>query len=411
MQERTILSHVFSESLRRNLLAGGLAVAFGIGFFVWSRYDTTTAVLSFDAGAARQAEPGVMTGNAKDPAVALAQSILSDEAVRELERQARVPFASSETNVEEFRSRLDIAQTSDKLLRVNYKDTDKKLSAAVANAVANMLVAWMPSPVQQGAPPATPALAKSGRQKRSLDSRSPAPSKLESQLTVVDRKLAALYAQAIALQKADAAAPPSNTQNKHLRKLNADEIGRLHLERTRLTQAIVAEKQRGAAGIWQRPFTLVKLASDAGPSQSESGLLSYGSLAVILCGLLYLVAAIWRYLPVESAAPLRPPALNEKLSTEKATEHAGSPIQTEDGWTNEVLKSLSLTELGREAETLAARHKPVAAVDSRRQVGYRAPEATGTDPLRRSAGGRPRQYREKPEDDGTISWEDGDWKV
>jgi hypothetical protein len=410
MQQRTILSHVFAESLRRNLLAGGLAVAFGIGFFVWSRYDTTTAVLSFDADAARQAEPGVMTGNAKDPAVALAQSILSDEAVRELERQARVPFASSETNVVEFRSRLDIAQTSDKLLRVNYKDTDKKLSAAVANAVANMLVAWMPSPVQQGAPPATPALAKSGRQKRSLDSRSPAPSKLESQLTVVDRKLAALYAQAIALQKADAAAPPSNTQNKHLRKLNADEIGRLHLERTRLTQAIVAEKQRGAAGIWQRPFTLVKLALDAGPSQSESGLLSYGSLAVILCGLLYLVAAIWRYLPVESAAPLRPPALNEKLSTEKATEHAGSRIQVEDGWANEVLKSLSLTGLGREDETFAARHKPVA-VDSQRLVGPRAPEATGTNPLRRSTGGRPRQYREKPEDDGTISWEDGDWKV
>jgi hypothetical protein len=134
-------------------------------------------------------------------------------------------------------------------------------------------------------------------------------------------------------------------------------------------------------------------------------------LAVILCGLLYLVAAIWRYLPAESAAPLRPPALNNKLSTEKATEHAGNPIQAEDGWTNEVLKSLSLTELGREAGNFAARHKPVAAVDSPWQVGYRVPEATGTKPPRRSAGGRPRQYREKPEDDGTISWEEEDWKV
>jgi hypothetical protein len=312
MQQRAILSHVFAEPLRRKLLTGGLAVAIGIGFFVWSRYDTTTAVLSFDASAARQAEPGVMTANAEEPAVALAHSILSDEAVRELARQAGVPFASSETDVMEFRSRLDMAQTSVGLLRVNYKDTDKKLSAAVANAVANMLVAWMPSPVRQGASLATPALAKSGRQRRSLDSLSPALSKLESQLTVADRKLAALYAQAIALQKADAAAPPSNTQNKHLRKLDADEIGRLRLERTRLMQAIVAEKRREAAGIWQRPFTLVKLAGDAGAGQSESGLLWYWPLAGILGGLLYSGVAMWRYRPIERAAQLEPPpVLNE----------------------------------------------------------------------------------------------------
>ena len=428
MQERTILLHIFAEPLRRKLVAGGLAVAIGIGFFVWLRYDTTppaaTAVLSFDVGAARQAEPGVMTANAKEPAVAFAQSILSDEAVRELARQTGLPFASSQTNVVEFRSRLDMAQTSIKLLRVNYKDTDKKLSAAVANAVANMLVAWMPSPVRQGAPLATPALAKSGRQRRSLDSRSPALSNLESQLTAADRKLAALYARAIALQKTEAATPPSSTHNEHLRKLDADEIARLRLERTRLMQAIVAEKRRGAAPrrhtpsdvgdsalaaqtvagqIWQRPFTLVRLAGDAGASQSESGLLWYWPLAGILCGLLYLGAVIWRYRPIESAAPLEPPVLNDKLSTEKATEHAGSPIQTEDRWTNEVLRSLSLTGLGREDETFAPRHKPVAAVDSQRQVDSRVPEATGTDPLRRSAGGRPRQYRQKPEDDGTIS--------
>ncbi len=248
MQERTILSPIFAEPLRRKLLAVGLAVAIAIGFFVWPRHDTTTAVLSFDPGAARQAEPGVMTANAKEPAVALAQSILSDEMVRELARQAGVPFASSETNVVEFRSRLDMAQTSIDLLRVNYKDTDKKLSAAVANAVANMLVAWMPSPVRQGEPLATPARTKSGRQRRSLDSRSPALTKLESQLTVADRKLAALHAQTIALQKADAAAPPSSTENKHQRKLDADEIGRLRLERTQLMHAIVAEKEREAGG-------------------------------------------------------------------------------------------------------------------------------------------------------------------
>jgi hypothetical protein len=430
MQERTILLHIFAEPLRRKLVAGGLAVAVGIGLFVWLRYDTTplatTAVLSFDEGAARLAEPGVMTANAKEPAVAFAQSILNDEAVRELARQAGLPFAGSQTNVVEFRSRLDMAQTSIKLLRVNYKDTDKKLSATVANAVANMLVAWMPSPVRQAPPLATPALAKPVRQRRSLESRSSALSNLESQLTVADRKLAALYARAIALQKAEAAARPSSPYNEHLRKLDADEIARLRLERTRLMQAIVAEKRRGAAAprrhtasdvrdsalavqtvpgqIWERPFTLVQLAGNAGASQSESGLLWYWPLAGILCGLLYLGAVILRYRPIESAEPLEPPLLNDNLSTEKATEHAGSPMQTEDRWANEVLRSLSLTGLGREDETSAPRHKPVAAVDSQRQVDSHVPEATGTDPLRRSAGGRPRLYRQKPENDGTISW-------
>jgi hypothetical protein len=434
MQERTILLHIFADPLRRRLVAGGLAVAIGIGLFVWLRYDTTppatAAVLSFDAGAARQSEPGVMTANAKEPAVAFAQSILSDEAVRELARQTGVPFASSQNNVVEFRSRLDMAQTSIRLLRVNYKDTDKKLSAAVANAVANMLVAWMPSPVQQGAPIATPALAKPVQQRRSLDSRSSALSNLESQLTVADRRLAALYARAIALQKAEAAARPSSTYNEHLRKLDADEIARLRLERTRLVQAIVAEKRRGAAAprrhtasvvrdsalpvqtvagqIWQRPFTLVQLAGDAGASQSERGVLWYWPLAGILCGLLYLGAVIWRYRPIESAAPesaapLEPPLLDDNLSTEKATEQAGSPMQTEDRWANEVLRSLSLTGLGRKDETFAPRNKPVAAVDSPRQIDSCVPEATGTDPLRRSAGGRPRLYRQKPENDGTIS--------
>ena len=147
MQERTILMRLSALPLRQKLVAGGIAVAIGSGLLVWSRYaapPATTAVLSFDAD---QAGTGAMNANAKEPAVALAQSILSDEAVRGLAKQASVSFHSGKNEVVEFRSRLDMAQTSPGLLRVNYKDTDKKLSAAVANAVANTLVAWMPAPV------------------------------------------------------------------------------------------------------------------------------------------------------------------------------------------------------------------------------------------------------------------------
>jgi len=395
MQERTILLRIFAEPLRRKLVAGGLAVAIGSGFLVWSRYGATppatTAVLSFDAGAARQAEPGVMNENAKEPAVALAQSILSDEAVKELLRQTGLPFTTSENSVVEFRSRLDMAQTSVGLLRVNYKDTDKKLSAAVANAVANMLVAWLPAPVRQGPRLAPPALAKSRRPRHSLEPRSPALSTLESQLAVANRKLAALYARAIASQKAKTAPPPSNTNN------DADETERLRLERTRLMQAIVAEKRREAAQpdqtasdvgdsalaaqtvagqIWQRPFTLVRLAGNAGTGQSGSGLLWYWPLAGILCGLLYLGGVIWRYRPVESAPSLEPPVLNNKLSTEGATEYGGNLIQIEDRWTKEVLKSLSLTGIGREDEAFAPRQKPVS-VDKQQQADSGVPGLQG----------------------------------
>jgi hypothetical protein len=409
MGERTILLHFVAVPLRQKLVAVGIAVAIGSGLFVWSRYSAqppaTTAVLSFDTGAARQADPGVM--NAKEPAVALARSILSDEAVRELAKQAGVPFSSSTSDPAEFRSRLDMAQTSERLLRVNYKDTDKELSAAVANAVANMLVAWIPSSVvaadtsalaRPGGLLAKPAFAKSRRQRHPLESQSNDLLELERQLAVAERKLTALYARAFAAQKSHVAAPSSTT--------DANETNQLRLERARLIQAILVEKRREAGlrdqtaskggnsaspaqtvsphlpgrvpdpqslnpvggQIWQRPFTLVRLAGDAGASQSESGLSWYWPLAGILCGLLYLGGAVWRYRPIEQTAPLELPVLNNRLTAEKATtEFAGSFINTEDRWTKEVLDSLSLTGIGHEDEAFATPQRPLA-VDSQPQV-------------------------------------------
>ncbi len=220
MRERTILLHFFAVPLRHRLVAVGIAVVMGSGLFVWSRYSApppaATAVLSFDADAVRQAEPGIMNAIAKEPAVAIAQSILSDEVVGELAKQAGVPFTGSESDAAKFRSRLDMAQTPASLLRVNYKDTDQKLSAAVANAFANMLVAWTPTPGvatatsapgRPSAPLAGPAFAKSGHQRRRSHAWSPTLRELEMQLAVTNRKLTALYARAIASQKANAAVP------------------------------------------------------------------------------------------------------------------------------------------------------------------------------------------------------------
>ena len=180
-------------------------------------------------------------------------------------------------------------------------------------------------------------------------------------------------------------AEPAASQSKL--DADANETDQLRRERAQLMQAIVVEKRREAAlrdqtasgaadsakpvagQIWQRPFTLVRLAGDAGASQSESDFWWYWPLAGILCGLLCLAGEFW---PMESAAPLKLPVLNNKLRAEKAPEYAGSFIHIEDHWTEEVLKSLSLTDLGQEVEVFAARHKPLA-LDSRQQVDCGVP--------------------------------------
>jgi hypothetical protein len=240
MQERTILLRFLAAPLRQRLVAGGIAVVIGSGLFLWSRYGATppatTAVLLFDAAAARQVDPGVMNAHAKEPAVALAQSILSDQAVRELAKQSGVSFSSDKSEVSQFRSRLVLAQASASLLRVNYKDTDKKRSAMMANAVANSLVAWIPesavpaatsvptatsAPSRPGAPSAKRAFAKWRRRRHSLHAQSHELRESEKQLAGVDRKLTALDGYAVAPQQASVAAPPASTDDEPRRTLES----------------------------------------------------------------------------------------------------------------------------------------------------------------------------------------------
>jgi predicted nucleic acid-binding Zn-ribbon protein len=232
MQERTILLRFLAAPLRQRLVAGGIAVVIGSGVFLWSRYGATppatTAVLLFDAVAARQVDPGVMNAHAKEPAVALAQSILSDQAVKELAKQSGVSFASNQNEVAEFRSRLVLEQTSPRLLGLNYKDTDKKRSAMMANAVANLLVAWIPA--SSAVPTATSAPspgalsakpAKSRRRRHSLHAQSHELRELEKQVAGVDRKLTALNGHAVAPQQPSVAAPSASTDDEPRRTLES----------------------------------------------------------------------------------------------------------------------------------------------------------------------------------------------
>lgn len=230
MQVSTFLVRFRAVPLRHKIIAAGVAVAIAGGGYVLSKRgvtkSATAALLSFNPGVARQIEPRVL--DAKEPAVALAQSILSDDVVKAVSKQAGVSFSAAKNDVTEFRSRLEITQPSAKTLWVSYHDADQKKSATAVNTVAIILAAWTPFPVVEPPPvavenqAASPVGAPESNGRRHHASPPPSNSlrELEAQLSASDQKLASLSAeQAIVLHKANADLQPSNAESEHRRLL------------------------------------------------------------------------------------------------------------------------------------------------------------------------------------------------
>jgi hypothetical protein len=134
-----------------------LAAAIAFGIPTWLKHkasqSASTAELSFDSGAAQQIDPGLAT--TADPAIGLAHSILTDNVVAELSKQAYLSASDMDSRIGEFRSRLELTQPSGKALRVGFRDADPEKAAATVNAVARTLADWTPS----SAAPAAPAQA------------------------------------------------------------------------------------------------------------------------------------------------------------------------------------------------------------------------------------------------------------
>lgn len=493
MQERMILLRFLAVPLRHKLVGAGIAVAIWSGFFVWSRHASTlhrpAAVLSFDEGAARQVAPGIVDAHTNEPAVVLAQSLLSDEAVSRLARQAGAPSADN-INAAKFHSHLEMAQPSPNLLRVSYNDPDRRVAAAASNAIADMLLAWAPSPEAapetpgvsaQNAPVAAPPADQSHRQS-SLHWRSQPLRELEAQLATTDEKLAALKTAPpqevqAAPQENAAAAPPTSDANDQRRALELqliaaqkklddlrvrytdaypdvettkDDIAelsqklaslppatseaeqpasetlhagedatvRLNRERDRLMQAIAAEKwheaklrkQAGlihssvaaqgapsylpqhvpaslapsAAQVLHNPFALVQLAREADTGHSGNAPVWYGTLAGVLCGLLYLAGAGWRYRRNESPAPVPQEQVqdNARVRAGQGTPYPDSSIRSDDRWETEVRKALSLTTLGRDDKAFVAPdQKPAVSGPQQLQVRPEPHEQFRFEPL------------------------------
>jgi hypothetical protein len=202
MLERDSPSRSHSVPLGHKFLAVLFAAAVAFGAHTWLTRDAghsaSAAELSFDPKTARHIDPGI--GDAAQPAIAAAQTILSDQVVAGLSKGAYLASSGMTTRIGEFRSRLEFTQPSARVLDVRFHDADPTKSLDTANVVANALAAWSPSfsapapapaaapapvkvaPVKNVAPPPQPSKAESTGLAADLG-------QLEDQLSATDREL------------------------------------------------------------------------------------------------------------------------------------------------------------------------------------------------------------------------------
>lgn len=143
--------------------------------------QTATAVLAFDPEKAQHLDTGLLS--TREPAVAMADSILSDATVAELAKQADPASPKTAARVGEFRAALELTQPSAEELQVRYVDAvparwaamlhadalniGLTASAGNANAVAHALATWnpaqaaVPPPAAQPQSPVTPSASQS----------------------------------------------------------------------------------------------------------------------------------------------------------------------------------------------------------------------------------------------------------
>lgn len=146
MQERNFLLRFFSVSPGHKIIALVLAAGIAAGTHSWLKshadQSPSAAQLSFDSDAALQINPSL--AETPQPAVALAQSILNNDAVDSLRQSANSPSAP-DIDAGEFRSRLSLTQPSAQSLSIRFQDDDNPaIAARAANAVAKTLAAWTP---------------------------------------------------------------------------------------------------------------------------------------------------------------------------------------------------------------------------------------------------------------------------
>ncbi len=229
--------------LGHKLIAALIAITVAVGLHAWFARNAGPAApaaeLSFDTAAARRIDPGL--ANAPTPAVAIAQSFLTDQAVAALSKSAYLSTSAMNARVGEFRARLDLTQPSAHLLRVQFHDPDPAKSAVTANAIADAL-AFPSSPISSSIRPpssisnpvhpsspsssiATPARQSlPSSQDQSAPSLSASLADIQAQLAATDRDIERLTSPEKRPQgwrRSWAHDPPSYTQARERQLLKA----------------------------------------------------------------------------------------------------------------------------------------------------------------------------------------------
>jgi hypothetical protein len=217
------------------VLAAFMAIAVGAGLFVFvwrsAERSAASALLSFDPAAAAANDTAI--AHVSQPAIAVAQSMLTEATVLDLLRHAGITPSDPSVGIGEFRSRIELDEPSARTLRVLYREPDPRRSRAVANAIAAALAAWTPpAPLPSGSGPAAAsqsAIPQPVAPAKS-DSHHPGPessvfaalANLEAKLAATNEKLADLSSHPTASPvPAPTPAQPNTPQAEQRRNLEA----------------------------------------------------------------------------------------------------------------------------------------------------------------------------------------------
>jgi hypothetical protein len=233
MRIRVMFPHSHATPVWRIGVLSLVAIAAGAGIFVLARRSAErsaeTAELSFDSSVAARDDAAV--AHATEPALTVAQSMLTETTVLDLLRQAGTYPSDPAVSIGEFRSRLELQQPSDGMLRVLYRDPDPRAARKLANAVATAIVEWKPPdrnppPAAQPQIASVPALPVPAR----TSARPPGDALrmaygtlayLEGQLAATDEKLVDLGRPRASPSQTPIAAPPPSAQAELRRMLQA----------------------------------------------------------------------------------------------------------------------------------------------------------------------------------------------
>jgi hypothetical protein len=235
MQIRAISSLSDAAAARWVGVLSVVAIAVSVGVFLIARHSAErsakTAELSFDSSMAARDDAAV--AHATEPALTLAQSMLTETTVLDLLRQAGAYPSDAAVGIGEFRSHLELQQPSGNRLRIIYHDSNPLTARKVANAVAAAIVDWHPAVAY---PPAAAQPLTATRPVRSVPARASSRTRVDSLHTAyitlanLERQLAAANEKIEILSRTSA----SRTQTANAPALPSDQADQRRTLQTKL---------------------------------------------------------------------------------------------------------------------------------------------------------------------------------